>query len=519
MKPYIPAWRNTLVILCLALVLGACAVNPVTGKNELAFVPEATEISMGAEQYGPGRQMQGGDYTTHPEIVEYVRSVGQRLAAVSDRALPYEFHVINDGTPNAWALPGGKIAINRGLLTELKSEAELAAVLAHEIVHSAARHGAKNMERGLLLQGAVLAASIATSNSEYAGLATGGAGMAAQLLTHKYSRSAELEADYYGMHYMARAGYDPQAAVELQRTFVRLSEGRQSNWLEGLFSTHPPSMERVEANMRTAAELGRGGEIGTERYAQKMAPLLRDQPAYEKYVQGREALNAGNMDKALVLAEEALALQPKEPLFHSLRGDIRLKQGRYKDAITNFDRALALDDAYFHYYLQRGLAYEKLGNPQLAQADLQRSTQYLPTAPAFNGLGQLALKQGDSSEAKEYFAAAASSDSAAGQAAKRALVRLDIGDNPHKYISLGGGLGTHGYLMLQIQNETEIPITAMRIQINYVDSNANRRRATLEVNNVLHGREKIQLNTNIGPLSSLKNVEAKILGASVAEKT
>jgi hypothetical protein len=73
--------------------------------------------------------------------------------------------------------------------------------------------------------------------------------------------------------------------------------------------------------------------------------------------------------------------------------------------------------------------------------------------------------------------------------------------------------------MLQIQNETEIPITAMRIQINYVDSNANRRRATLEVNNVLHGREKIQLNTNIGPLSSLKNVEAKILGASVAEKT
>jgi predicted Zn-dependent protease len=517
MNQCIPAWQKTVVTLCLLLTFGACAINPVTGKKELAFVPEATEISMGAEQYGPGRQMQGGDYTTHPEIVEYVRSVGQRLASVSDRALPYEFHVLNDGTPNAWALPGGKIAINRGLLTELKSEAELAAVLAHEIVHSAARHGAKNMERGLLLQGAVLATSVATSNSEYAGLATGGAGMAAQLLTHKYSRGAELEADYYGMQYMARAGYDPHAAVELQRTFVRLSEGRQSNWLEGLFSTHPPSMERVEANMRTAAELNRDGEIGKERYAQKMAPLLRDQPAYEKYVQGREALKAGHLDKALTLAEEALALQPKEPLFHSLRGDIRLKQGRYEDAVTNFDRALALDDSYFHYYLQRGLAYEKLGNPQLAQADLQRSTQYLPTAPALNGLGQLALKQGEEDVAKEYLTAAASSDSAAGMAAKRALVRLDIGDNPHKYISLGGGLDAQGYLALQLQNETAIPLTAIRIQISYVDGNANRRSANLEINRVLPAGQRAQLSTNIGPLHGLDNVEARVLAARIAE--
>jgi predicted Zn-dependent protease len=519
MKPYIQVWRNALAILCLTLALGACAVNPVTGKNELAFVPEATEISMGAEQYGPGRQMQGGDYTTHPEIVEYVRSVGQRLASVSDRALPYEFHVLNDGTPNAWALPGGKIAINRGLLTELKSEAELAAVLAHEIVHSAARHGAKNMERGLLLQGAVLATSVATSNSEYAGLATGGAGMAAQLLTHKYSRGAELEADYYGMQYMARAGYDPHAAVELQRTFVRLSEGRQSNWLEGLFSTHPPSMERVEANMRTAAELNRDGEIGKERYAQKMAPLLRDQPAYEKYVQGREALKAGNMDKALVLAEEALALQPKEPLFHSLRGDIRLKQGRYKDAVINFDRALALDDSYFHYYLQRGLAYEKLGNPQLAQADLQRSTQYLPTAPALNGLGQLALKQGDSSEAKEYFAAAASSDSAAGQAAKNALVRLDIKDNPHKYVRLGGALDSRNHLQLQLSNATSVPIRDIVVEIRYVDSNANQRRSVLEITRVLPAEERMQINTRIGPLRGLDNIDAKVRAAAVAEGT
>ncbi|MFN2257874.1 MAG: M48 family metalloprotease [Desulfuromonadaceae bacterium] len=516
MNQCIPVLRNALVTLCLLSSLSACAINPVTGKNELAFVPESTELSMGAEQYGPGRQMQGGDYTTHPEIVKYVRSVGGRLAAVSDRGLPYEFHVINDGTPNAWALPGGKIAINRGLLSELSSEAELAAVLAHEIVHSAARHGAQNMERGLLLQGAVLATAVATSNSEYAGLATGGAGLASQLITHKYSRGAELEADYYGMRYMARAGYDPHAAVELQRTFVRLSEGRQSNWLEGLFASHPPSMERVEANQRTAAELNKGGELGAERYTAVMQPLLRDQPAYEKYTQGRKALEQGEMGTALRRAEEALALQPKEPLFHSLRGDIRLKQQRYEDAITNFDRAIALDDSFFHYYLQRGLAHQELNQTRQAQADLERSIKFLPTAPALNGMGQLALNRGDTNTAKKFFASAASSQSPAGQAARSALVRLDIRDNPHKYVRLGGGLDSQGYLLLQLGNDTSEPITQIEVQIRYVDRSGNQRRDSVRITQVIKGQQQIRINTSIGPLSGMDKVEANVTHAEIA---
>ena len=88
-----------------------------------------------------------------PELTTYVNEVGQKLAAVADRKLPYEFVVLNNSVPNAWALPGGKIAVNRGLLTELQNEAELAAVLGHEIVHAAARHGAKAQERGTMHAG------------------------------------------------------------------------------------------------------------------------------------------------------------------------------------------------------------------------------------------------------------------------------------------------------------------------------------------------------------------------------
>ena len=107
-------------IIALTLLAG-CATNPVTGKKDLMLVGEDAELSMGQQQYAPMRQSEGGDYELDPELTAYVQRVGNRLAAVSDRKLPYEFAVLNSSVPNAWALPGGKIAVNRGLLTELKS--------------------------------------------------------------------------------------------------------------------------------------------------------------------------------------------------------------------------------------------------------------------------------------------------------------------------------------------------------------------------------------------------------------
>ena len=148
-------------LLTLILSVSACSVNPVTGKQELNLVSEQWELETGKQQYSPLRQSQGGDYVVDPRVEQYVQQVGQKLAAVSDRKLPYEFHVINNSVPNAWALPGGKISINRGLLTQLKSEAELAAVLGHEIVHAAARHGAQGQQRNMLLQGTLMATAIA----------------------------------------------------------------------------------------------------------------------------------------------------------------------------------------------------------------------------------------------------------------------------------------------------------------------------------------------------------------------
>lgn len=503
--------------LLLVTLLAGCATNPVTGRSELRLVPESTELNLGAEQYAPSRQSQGGDYTAHPQVTDYVRSVGQRLAAVSDRKLPYEFNVINDSTPNAWALPGGKIAVNRGLLTELGSEAELAAVLGHEIVHAAARHGAQGMERGILLEGAVMATGLATGGSTYADLASAGAALAAKMVGQKYGRDAERESDYYGMQYMARAGYDPQAAVSLQETFVRLADGKESNWLAGLFASHPPSRERVEANRQTAQTLAPGGELGVERYRQQLAPLFATKPAYTAYDQGLQALAKGDTGKALTLANQAIALEPREALFYGLRGDTLQKEGNYRGAVAEYDRALANNGDYFLFYQQRGLALQQLGERGRAAADFEQGAKRLPTATSLNALGENALAGGNRAKAKEYFAAAAGSTSPAGKAAGRSLIRLDLPENPQKYLKIALGLDERGYLQARLSNPTGESISDIGFAVRFFDGRGNQQTVRRSWNGTLPPGRSVVVAVGIGPLPNLKGAQAGIIAARLVE--
>ncbi|MCP4673795.1 MAG: M48 family metalloprotease, partial [Desulfobacula sp.] len=314
-----------------------CATNPVTGKHELRLISDNSEISTGRKQYKPGKQMEGGEYICDTKLSLYVSKIGQNLAKVSDRHLPYEFTILNNSTPNAWALPGGKIAINRGLLLELNNEAELAAVLSHEIVHAAARHGAKNMERGMVLQTALLATAYAAKDYDYANLAVGGAQVALGLITQKYSRNAELEADQYGMVYMSKAGYNPQSAIHLQETFLRLSKNRNTNWLTGLFASHPPSQERVETNKITALKLSKSGKTGHNIYQQKTSHLQKTAPAYDNYEQAVLLLKKNKHGQSLKLLDKAIAIEPKEALFHGAKGDIFFNRKQFDYALNAYD--------------------------------------------------------------------------------------------------------------------------------------------------------------------------------------
>ena len=427
MQPLIRILASVWIVLALA----GCAVNPVTGERELSLFGEDWELATGERYYAPLRQMQGGDFVLDEELVRYVQAVGQRVAAEAPRDLPYEFAVINDSIPNAWALPGGKISINRGLLTEMNSEAELAAVLGHEAAHAAARHSARQQSRSALAQGAVLiggvAVGVATERDDYAMVAVLGGMLGAQLINQRYSRDAEREADYFGTRWMHAAGYNPEGAVSLQQSFVRLSEGRNPGFVQGLFASHPPSQERVESNRRLADELGREGILGEDRYQQKIARIKRLEPAYEAHDDGRRALSQGDFDTALAKAEEALAMEDGEALFHSLKGDALASQERFAEAETAYSQALARDQGWFYHHLRRGMVREHQGDFGNARKDLQASIERLPTAQGHYYLGNVERATGNRQRAIENYRIAAQSDDDAGQRARRALA--DMGAN------------------------------------------------------------------------------------------
>lgn len=508
--------QSAIVTILACMSVAACTINPVTGQRELALVTAADEVSIGRAQYVPSRQMQGGDYVADPALTRYVGEVGQRLAAVSDRALPYEFVVLDNSVPNAWALPGGKIAVNRGLLVELDSEAELAAVLGHEIVHAAARHGAQAMQRGLLLQLGLIAAGAASRGNDYSNLVVGAAGVGAQLINQRYGRGDELEADAYGMQYMSRAGYDPRAAVSLQETFLRLAEGQpEQGWLAGLFASHPPSAERVAANRNTAATLPSGGALGREPYRAAIASLLDAQPAFDAYDEGRAALRDGDVARARNLAEQAVRLAPREGHFHALLGDIDLSQNRHADAIGHFRDAISRNDRFFYYALQKGRAERELGQLAAARSDFEASLALLPTAEAHFGLGAISEREGDAVAALSHYRQAAEATGSTGAAAQDAVVRLDLPNDPSRYLTVRGALDTTGRLGVEVANPTRLRVGDVRLAIRYVDAQGNVQVSQQGLREALPPGGVGRLATGLGPFTSDRSFEVTIASASV----
>ena len=516
--------RIPFILLFLSFVLTGCSINPVTGEKNflLPGLDENWERNVGQQMYAPMRQSQGGDYKLDPALTRYVETVGNRLAKQSSRDLPYEFHILNDSVPNAWALPGGKIVVNRGLLTELKSEAELAAVLGHEIVHADAAHGARQQSKGVLTQAGMLAAMIYGSSQAKS---SGGQQIAmilpqlgAQLITTKYSRDAERESDLYGMRYMSAAGYNPEGAVELQKTFVKLSEGRRSDWLSGLFASHPPSAERVANNQATAKTLPKQGESGRDIYMGKTAYLRSTVPAYEAHDKGRKALTENKTKEARSLASTAIRLEPKEALFHALSGDIYAADEKLRQAELAYNDALRRDDGFFYHYLRRGQIRYERKNFAAARTDLERSLELLPTAQANFLLGNMDKRAGNMDSAIKYYEAASQSSSPAGKEAQKELVYLDLPRSPEKYIQTKAYLEQNGTVSAAVRNNSPIAVNGIKLKVEYIDANRQLREFSLNIRKTLQPGDQAEAATKIRDISDENELSQRVRVTVMAAK-
>ena len=189
-----------------------------------------------------------------PVVTEYVNRVGQNLVRNSDAKVPFTIKVIDSDEVNAFALPGGFFYVNSGLILRAQEESELAGVMAHEIAHVAARHGTKNATKGELTQIAAMVGSIFIPYS-YAGYAMyQGLNLAIPLTFLKFSRDAEKEADFLGLQYMYKAGYDPNSYVTFFER-IQADEKRRPGTIPKVFSTHPPTPDRIENTQKEIARI------------------------------------------------------------------------------------------------------------------------------------------------------------------------------------------------------------------------------------------------------------------------
>ncbi len=402
--------------LTAAAVGAGCAVNPVTGRQQLMVVSEDQELAID-RQSSPHQFSSDYGPVQDRALAAYVDGVGRRIAPLTHRpAMPYRFVPVNAVYVNAYAFPAGSIGITRGILLNLESEAALASLLGHEMGHVNARHTAAQMSTGLLTS-LVLAGA-----SAYVGSVTGYGGIASDLgqiaggaLLASYSRDNEREADRLGLQYMTAAGYGPQGQVQLM-DMLRSLHDRQPSALELMFATHPMSEERYRTVLEGTAAMPpsvRDLPLHRERYMDSTVSLRAQREAIEGFQKGERAMGGkkygeaeGHFSSALArgpedyaglllmakcqyaqkkfddmdrYAERARAVYPEEAQACHVSGMAKLLRSRYDEAYDEFDRCDRLLPGNPNLTFFKGLCREKSGRRQEAavhyRAYLQRVSQ------------------------------------------------------------------------------------------------------------------------------------------------
>jgi len=377
-----------------------CATNPVTGKSQLMLVSEDQEIQID-RQYSPFQF--SADYGTVQDkaLNDYIDRTGKNMAARTHRTnMPYNFRVVNANYVNAYAFPGGSIACTRGILLSLDNEAELAALLGHELGHVNARHTAEQMSKSMLTQTIIggLAAAMGTQGASYGDIASKLGQIGAGALLASYSRDNERQADSLGMGYMVKSGYSAEGMVGLM-DMLRSMNQHQPSTIELMFATHPMSDERYQTAVQTAETKYRSANIQPlyrERYMDHTAGLRAHRNAIEEMQKGEALMAKQNFAVADQHLRKALKLAPDDYTALVMMSKSQLMQKKWAVGRQYAEMA---QQAYPHeaqaYHLS-GFANVQLKNYDGALEEFSRYDQVLagdPNSFFFKGYCYEGLKQ------------------------------------------------------------------------------------------------------------------------------
>ncbi|NJB67808.1 putative Zn-dependent protease [Desulfobaculum xiamenense] len=302
--------------LSAAGALTGCAANPVTGQQQFMLMSPSQEIDVDKKN-APHQFSTDYGTTSDTALNAYVSSTGAAMARHVHRPdMPYNFHCVDAVYVNAYAFPGGSIACTRGIMLTLENEAELSALLGHELGHVNARHTASRMSKGMVISALAtgVAAYVGTRQKSYAALAAGLGGVASGALLAFYSREDERQADSLGMEYMVKSGYSPKGMVGLQQHLVDLHDKKPSA-LDMLFASHPMSEERRENAINEMDEFyanAKGLPLGRERFMDSTASLRARRKAIEALQDGEKHMGKKQFADAEKKFSQALKDMPDD---------------------------------------------------------------------------------------------------------------------------------------------------------------------------------------------------------------
>lgn len=362
-----------------------CAVDPVTGQQQLMLMNRDQEIAVDKQQ-SPFQFSSDYGITQDASLNHYVSQVGQNmLPKVHRQDMPYNFHCVNATYVNAYAFPGGSIAATRGILLELDNEAELAALLGHELGHVNARHAAEQQTKGqisaMLISGLSVLAS--TQGAGMGELTQQLGALGQGLFLAKYSRNNEREADALGHQYMTGAHYNSKGFVGLMEILDAMHKS-QSNSVQMLFATHPMSRERLDmAIQRDSGEYKATHDypLNRDRYMDHTASLRQQEKAIRKMQEGEKYLAQEKYDQAQTAFKDALKDGDRDYTAHVLTAKCMLIQEKFQDAETHAARAMQLYPAETQAHYIAGLAHLSLKKPGRASEDFKECDRLLPGNP------------------------------------------------------------------------------------------------------------------------------------------
>jgi beta-barrel assembly-enhancing protease len=248
---------------------------PVVAVSAITLISVADEIKLGREAQ---KQVRSSTPQTHGAAAAYVASLGRQLAAKArGPKYPYSFSVANYRDLNAFALPGGPVWVNRGVLQTARTESQVAGVLAHEIAHVAQRHAAQQISKGMIANGLLGLLGAVLGNAGGARTAQTGAQVIAGGYLMKFSRDDEREADRVGVEIVRRAGWDPRGLLEFME-LLRAQAGRDPGSVEVFLSTHPSPAERVRQLRVQVSRRKAGGRRDSASF-QRVRSTLAKMPA------------------------------------------------------------------------------------------------------------------------------------------------------------------------------------------------------------------------------------------------